>query len=135
MLLLCSCLGGFGAQTQQGVAQAAVFHGPAWGWGLCGTGQSLSHSSALRGCVSLGLSHTPRVRVHWCGAARLQGPPHCHLVGQAGGLCTAPAALTPEALAVLCLSLWASHGAKMLTAAPGGLLAISLQKYFYTKLF
>lgn len=37
--------------------------GLAWGWGLCGMGQSPSYSSALRGCVSLGLSHTPRVSV------------------------------------------------------------------------
>lgn len=56
-------------------------------------------------------------------------------MGQEGGLCTVPAALTPEALAALRLPLWASHGAEMLTAVPGGLLAVSLQKYFYTKLF
>lgn len=64
---MCCCSapawGDFGAQSQHGVAQVAVLHGPTWGWELCGMGQSPSYLSALRGCVSLGLTHTPGVRV------------------------------------------------------------------------
>lgn len=54
---------------------------------------------------------------------------------QEGWLCrTVPAAANPEALVLLWL-LWVGHRAEMSTAMPGGLLAISLQKYFYTKVF